>query len=103
MGGRLWVCVSEGSCEKRDLKIDKSEQGRGEGATVGRGNLGNEHRDGRGKCPEKRTNMTKMIACTTASMVEIHLFHQCSNNVHLSQWTSPIYIQHLSQHSANMY
>ena len=52
MGGRLWVCVSEGSCEKRDLKIDKSEQGRGEGATVGRGNLGNEHRDGRGKCPE---------------------------------------------------
>lgn len=51
MGERLGVCVAEGSCEKRDLKVDKSEQEKGEGATVGRGNLGNEHRDGRGKCP----------------------------------------------------
>lgn len=51
MGERLGVCVAEGSCEKRDLKVDESEQEKGEGATVGRGNLGNEHRDGRGKCP----------------------------------------------------
>lgn len=51
MGGRLGVCVDEGSCEKRDLKVDKIEQEKGEGATVGRGNLGIEHRDGRGKCP----------------------------------------------------
>lgn len=52
MGGRLGVYVSEGSCEKRDLKVAKSEQGRDEGATVRRGNLGNGLRDGRGKCPE---------------------------------------------------
>lgn len=34
-----------------------------------------------------------MIACTTAARVETHLFHQCSNNVHLRNGFLPIYIQ----------
>lgn len=50
MGGGLEICGAGGSYEERGLRQDERGQERDEVVGVGRGNLGKEQRDGKGRC-----------------------------------------------------